>query len=76
LETGGRSRSTQPFSAPETLSASRIATPTRVQSHGRLHEKPEIATASASQMSPKEPAYESASKNQLSAPMRWSTTQL
>ena len=63
LDTNGRSRSTQTFSAPEQLSASRIAAPTRVHSHGRLHAKPEIPSAIASQTKPNEPAYERASKN-------------
>jgi hypothetical protein len=50
--TGGRSRSNHRFSAAEQLSASRIAAPTRVQSHGLLHEKPEMPTAIASQTNP------------------------
>ena len=57
------------------LSEIRIATATRVQSQGRLQEKPEIATAIASQMKPNEPAYESASKSGSSTPSRLSTTQ-
>jgi len=76
LESGGRSRSAQIFSAPETLSATRIVAPTRVHSQGRLHDKPEIARAIPSQTNPNEPAYESASKNGSSTPTRWSTTQL
>src|SRR5688500_17640389 len=57
------------------LSASRIAAPTRVQSHGRLHEKPEIATATTSQTIPKEPISDSPSKIGSNRPSRWSTTQ-
>jgi hypothetical protein len=73
---GGRSRSIQPLSAAETLSAIRIAAPTRVQSQGRLQEKPEIATAISSQTIPNEPMSVSPSKIGSSTPVRWSTTQL
>jgi hypothetical protein len=55
-ESGGRSRSIADLSAPEMLSERRIAAPTRVHSHGRLHEKPEIAKAMPSQTNPNEPA--------------------
>jgi hypothetical protein len=72
---GGRSRAIQCLRTPETLSEMRIATPTRVQSHGRLHENPEIATAMASQTIPYEPLYDSASKRRSSGPHRCSTIQ-
>jgi hypothetical protein len=38
------------------LSQRRIAAPTRVHSHGLLHENPEIANAIPSQTKPNEPA--------------------
>jgi hypothetical protein len=56
------------------LSARRIAAPTRVHSQGRLHEKPEIATASRSQTIPNEPISERPSKNGSISPTRLSTT--
>jgi hypothetical protein len=73
-ETGGRSRSTQSLSAPDMLSARRIAAPTRVHNQGRLHEKPEIATASRSQTIPNDPIRERPSKRGSTKPTRWSTT--
>jgi hypothetical protein len=76
FESGGRSRSTHSLKAPERLSATRIAAPTRVHSHGRLQEKPEIAKAMPSQTNPNDPAYDSAAKSGSSSPSRWSTTQL